>query len=200
MNQQINLYQDILIEKTAPFQLSAALKLVVLIGVLAGCFAGYCYWQVKDSSQKLLAVQQVEREKQDKVSELELKFPERTADPLLIEKIAHQEKQLAGQKDAVLYFADQPRSGNELIFSSLHGLAQVQVKGLWLTRVLLGAEGKQVTLSGMTINELTIPDFVRSLGDRHVFGGVIFDNLTMTRSQESDRLVSFTLNAEGNGQ
>lgn len=197
MDQQINLYQDVLIEKPAPFQLQAALIALFLVVVSLSGGGGYSYWQTSRIAGELAAEQQLKQDKQAYVAELELKFPERKPNPLLIEKITRLEKQVAGKKDAVAYFANQQVLGNDVILHSLQGLAKARVEGLWLNKVSLADEGRQVTLSGSATSELAVPQFIETVGQAYVFGGAVFDSIVINRSEDAEGLVNFSLSANG---
>ena len=200
MNQQINLYQDILVEKPAPFLFGSVLAVVLFVFVLVGLWGGYSYWGAEVAAQNLAAERQRERDKQALVAELQLKYPQRQPNPLLAEKIVHLERQLIGQKDAIHYFSNNPLTSNRIILNSLQRLAQKHVEGLWLTRIALADEGRNIALSGLTSNELNIPEFVGSLGESHVFGGAVFDSLTIARPKGPGARMEFTLSAKGTGQ
>ncbi len=197
MSQDINLYQDILIDKPAPFPFSMAVKVIFLVVVVAGSACGYSYWRTSNALSHLDSARQHEVDKRAQVAELQAQFPERQPNPLMTEKIEHLEQQLIGQKEALSFFANQQGTANDFILRSLQGLAHKQVTGLWLTRVALADQGQQVTLAGSALNELKIPEFVALLGENHVFGGAVFDGLTIARSAESKQAVNFILSADG---
>ncbi len=196
MKQQINLYQECLIDKPEPLLLPRALGGVIVAAVVLALIGGYGYWRARTLEDELLTMQQREHEKQALVAELELKFPERQPNPLLAEKAGQLEKQVAGQKDAISYFSRRQGGGNDRILRSLQGLSAHRIEGLWLTRISLGDEGQTVEIFGATLDEEKIPAFVATLGEGHVFGGAVFNSLTVTRLEEPTHQVTFELAAQ----
>ncbi len=197
MKQDINLYQDVLIEKPAPFQFGTAVMVTTAVLLLVIGLAGFSYWSAEKKAEHVTAERQREAAKQAYVADLQIKHPVRQPNPLLINKLAALERQLAEQKEALHYVKDNQLAGNNIIFAALQGLAQQHVKDLWLSKVALTDQGRHISLSGSALNELAIPEFVRVLGDAHIFGGAVFDNLTIVRADEPGGYIEFSLITKG---
>ena len=104
MRQQINLYQDILLEKPEPLLAKPALLLLTGVFAVLVLLGSYYYHQVKGLEDRLLQMQGSEKQATARIAELAAKFPPPKTDPLLGERISRVERRLAGQKEALKFF------------------------------------------------------------------------------------------------
>ena len=195
MRQQINLYQDVLLDRPEPLQSRQA---GILLGVVLCCLAGmafYCFWQADTLRQKSVELKQQEELLRAKVSQLEKDFPEPRQDALLKEKIVHLEAGIKGKKQALNYFSSRDREGNGQILGSLEGLAKFPLKGVWLREVRLHDQGREVLLSGSALNPEQVPEYLQLLGRENVFGGQVFARLKLQRLKERARQIDFELDS-----
>ncbi|MCD6581133.1 MAG: PilN domain-containing protein [Desulfuromusa sp.] len=195
MRQQINLYQDSLIDKPEPFQsrqtgmiLAAAVVFLLLVGF-------YSYWQANSLQVQADDLRQQQLLISTQVVDLEKQYPERKQSVLLQEKIKRLEQELQGQRKALDYFSRQDQEGNASILASLEGLAQYPLPGIWLRQISLLYSGQEVQLSGSALNPEQVPEYLQLLGKKNVFGGQVFARLKLNRLKEQADQVDFELDS-----
>jgi hypothetical protein len=193
MRQQINLYQDILIDKPKPLQ-SRQSGLLLLVTVLClVLISAYSYWQNYNLNTEVKRLQAQQLVESTRIAALEKQYPERQKNVLLEEKIQRLEQEIQGQNRALSYFSGQDEDGNGKILASLEGLAQYPLKGIWLSRIRLLDGGTEVQLSGSAVKADTIPDYLDLIGENHIFGGKVFARLKLNRLKEQAGQVDFML-------
>ncbi|MCW9050597.1 MAG: hypothetical protein OQK50_09740 [Deltaproteobacteria bacterium] len=193
MRQQINLYQDILIDKPKPLQ-SRQSGLLLLVTVLCLVLISvYSYWQNYNLNTEVKRLQAQQLVESTRIAALEKQYPERQKNVLLEEKIQRLEQEIQGQNRALSYFSGQDEDGNGKILASLEGLAQYPLKGIWLSRIRLLDGGTEVQLSGSAVKADTIPDYLDLIGENHIFGGKVFARLKLNRLKEQAGQVDFML-------
>ena len=193
--QQINLYQDQLIDKPQPLQARQAALLLLAILFVLGLLCGHRYWVATGLEKQLEELQQQQQIASARVVELEKKYPELHENALLKEELQRLEKKIEGQKQALEYFSKQ-ENNNRTIFSSLKGLAQMSPQGLWLHQVQLLGGGEQVLLAGSALQADQVPVYLQLIGDKKIFGGKVFAQLEIKRVQEQDGHVNFILESD----
>ena len=195
MRQQINLYQDILLEKPEPLLAKPALLLLTGVFAVLALLGSYYYHQVRSLEDRLLQMQGSEKQATARIAELAAKFPPPKTDPLLGERISRVERHLAGQKEALKFFSRQDAEGNEKILVSLEGLARTSLNGLWLRRVSLQDHGQSISLAGTTVQVEDVPRYLELLGTRNIFGGRVFSRLQLKRLETNAGQVDFELDS-----
>ncbi|WP_029910850.1 hypothetical protein [Pelobacter seleniigenes] len=195
MRQQINLYQDVLLEKPEPLQAKQALLLLVGVFAVLALLGSYDHYQVRGLEDRLLQLQSSEKQATERLTELAAKFPPPKTDPLLAERISRVERRLAGQKEALKFFSRQDAAANEKILASLEGLARTSLTGLWLRRVSLQEHGQSIFLAGTTVQVEDVPRYLELLGTRNIFGGQVFSRLQLKRLETNAGQVDFELDS-----
>lgn len=193
MRQQIDLYQDILIDRPEPLQGRQA-GFIILIAILCLCFvAGYSYRQAAIvTAERNELHHQIQIDSQ-RVTDLEQQYPEIKMNVLLKEKIVRLDQEIRGQRQALNYFSDQDVESNADILATLDGLAKTPFKGVWLKRIRLLERGEEVLLTGRALSADQVPDYLAELGSKHIFGGRIFSRLQLNRVENRAGQVDFLL-------
>ncbi len=195
MRQQINLYQDVLIDKPEPFQ-SRQVGMILLAVVICLILAGfYSYWQANSMQIQADDLRQRQQLLSMRVVELEEQYPEREHSALLQEKIKRVEQELQGQRKALDYFSTQDQKSNGTILASLEGLARYPQQGIWLRRISLLHNGQEVQLTGSALKPEQIPEYLHLLGENNIFGGQVFAHLKLKRLEEQSGQVDFELDS-----
>lgn len=200
MRQQINLYQDALIDKQEPLQSRQAGYIIagfVVLLVLLGLFG---YWQLRSANQNLETLQQQQAALEKKLAGLELEYPQRQKNELLEEEIRRAKETLTGQKQLLGFFADRDDKGNGAVIAVLEGLARHSSPGVWLRRIRLNGDGSNIALAGSALRPEQVPQYLQSLGAKGVLGGQVFSRLTLARLQERPGQVDFNLESMAEGQ
>jgi len=195
MRQQINLYQDVLIDKPEPFQ-SRQVGPFLLLLCIGLAIIGYMGYRGAQTTQ--LRVEQLRHQKQlldQQVTELEAKYPVQELNQLLVKKITRLEEEVSGQRKALEYFKKQDLGNNDAILASLEGLARFPKKGLWLHNVTFLNGGKDVRIEGSALKPELIPEYLKLLGEKNIFGGQVFSRLALNRLEEHGQIINFELDS-----
>lgn len=199
MRQQINLYQDELVDRIEPLSSrQAGLVLLLTILFLAG-LGGYAYWRGTAMEPERARLEHRQEQLRSRITELERQYPLRQASTLLQERVVRLEREVRdmGQlQDFVL----QPEHGrNKEMLASLEGLAQRHHAGLWLNQIRLARQGSEVELAGRALSPEVVPDYLQWLTDEGVFSGLVFSRLRIARLQEQPGHVDFSIGTDVTG-
>ena len=193
MRQQINLYQGVLIDKPEPLQSRAALVVLVVVVICLALVGGFDYWRISKQNTYLAQLQQQHEVDSARIMTLETQYPERTPSTLLKDKVVRLEQEVLGHRQALEFFSTQGRKSNQLILSTLDGLARYRHPGVWLQRIALLHGGHEVELVGTAIKPEQVPEYLQLLGDKEIFAGKVFNHLQLSRLDDSAEQVEFTL-------
>jgi len=199
MRQQINLYQDVLIDKPEPFQSRQVGMLLMIIALCLGLVGFYSYWQASSLQKQAEDLRQQQQNIAIRVAQLEKQYPERQPSVLLQEKIERIEQSISGQRQALDFFSKQDQKSNGSILSSLEGLARYPQKGVWLRQVHLLQSGQEIQLAGSALKAEQVPEYLHLLGVKNIFGGQIFSRLKLKRLKEQNGQVDFELDSARGG-
>jgi len=195
MRQQIDLYQDVLIDKPEPFQtrqvcmiLGAVVICLILVGI-------YSYWQTNSIQTQVADLRQKQQLLSEQIVVLAKQYPERKPSILLQEKIKRVELELQGQRKAIDYFSKQDQGSNRVILASLEGLARNPQPGIWLRQIRLLNQGQEVQLAGSALKAELVPEYLHLLGVKNIFGGQVFAQLKLNRLKERAGQVDFELDS-----
>lgn len=195
MRQQINLYQDVLIDKPEPFQ-SRQVGMILFAVIICLALAGfYSYWQADSMQAQVDDLRQQQQLLSMRVVELEEQYPQREHSILLLEKIKRVERELQGRRKALDYFSKQDQESNGAILASLEGLARYPQQGIWLRRISLLNNGQEIQLTGSALKPEQIPEYLHLLGVNNIFGGQVFSRLKLQRLEERSGQVDFELDS-----
>lgn len=193
MRQQINLYQEVLIDRPEPLQARQAWFIILIASVCLALVAGYSYRQTINTTAELNDLRQQIQGDSQRLSNLETQYPEIRKNVLLEGKIAHLKQEIKGQRQALNYFSDQDVESNADILATLEGLAKTPYAGVWLSRIRLLERGEEALLAGSATSADQIPDYLALLGSEHVFGGRVFSRLKLNRLENKAEQINFML-------
>ena len=197
MRQQINLYQGVLIDKPEPFQGRQVGMLLVAVVICVALAGFYSYWRATSVQAQVNALRQQQQLVSTQVAALEKQYPEREQSALLQGKIKRVELELQGQRKALDYFSKQDQQGNGTILASLEGLARYPQQGVWLRQICLLSGGAEVKISGSAVKPERVPEYLRLLGEKNIFGGQVFARLELKRLKERAGQIDFELDSMG---
>lgn len=200
MRQQINLYQEVLIDRPEPLAVRQFVVLLAAFAVLLVLLGLGVFWQLKTEEGRLLALQQQQAELASLVAALEKEHPERVKSVLLEEQLADAKSALAGQKKVLAYFTEQDSTTGVEVVRTLEGLAAHRSPGVWLSRVQLDVAGDNIALAGSALRPEQVPQYLKFLGDEQVLAGRVFSRLSLTRLQERPGQVDFNLESAREAQ
>ncbi|MEZ4601441.1 MAG: hypothetical protein R2940_16760 [Syntrophotaleaceae bacterium] len=193
MRQQINLYQPELFEKKVPFcsgmmalTLAAFFLLLLAVGAASS-------WRLSRLESELAGLRESQDAATRRISDYQLRYPPRVADPELIQKI----EKMASDRQAriaLLQMLTSGQPGNSQGFSEhLTGLAQQDLASVWLRRIRLAAGGDQLLLEGSTTRASDVPLYLQGLTRQQAFTGREFEHLQLNRSEKSSQVIDFLL-------
>lgn len=152
--------------------------------------------------QKELSLEQGNLEAQRKrTTETEQRYPPTRISPQLSEKL----EKMRQERDMKLKLielmssnAGKEQKGNGF-YSLLSGISGQHQDGLWFKEITLrnSVGGMSLDLKGGTTDPALVPAFLKGLSGNPVFAGMHFTVLGMTRNEQDNRTIDFTLTAPG---
>ncbi len=196
MKQQINLYQDVLIEKKVPLNAGAMFKTFIGCGlVLLGTYF-FLNWQQRKVDGELIRLTREHAAAIVNLQELKRQHPPRQKNILLNQSLKQSQIDLAGRKPLLAYLENFNLDQTTGFSSVIKGLAEYQLKGVWLTDIRLDNVEQKVLLAGSAIQPDLIPAYLQHLGDKKVLKNQTFASLRVTHMKETARQVEFCLESD----
>lgn len=199
MRQQINLYQQGLIDRPRPIAGRQAGMLLLLAFSLVLALGGYGYWRGQELEPQRAQLQQQEQQMRMRIADLEQQFPDRQSSPLLQQRVVHLEREFQDLGYTLDFVLQREQGRNPEMLAALEGLAQRQHAGLWLNQILLARHGGEVELSGRAFSPELVPEYLQWLSNEGVFPGLTFSRLRLLRLQEYPDHVDFTISSRATG-
>lgn len=196
MKQQINLFQDVLIERKPPLHagLMTGIFFACLVSLMITTFT--LRWQQGQSDGELAELKVDRARLAAELQLLRMQNPQRGKDPLIAKKLETMRAELAGRRPLLTYF-ERFDPGMARGFSPvIEGLARYPLRGVWLTGINLNTVDQQIQLAGSATRADLIPTYLHQLGEKKVFRGRTFASLKLARIDESARQVDFRLESE----
>ncbi|KAB7622644.1 PilN domain-containing protein [Alkalilimnicola sp. S0819] len=196
MNQQINLYQPILRREAKVFSSRAMLLglLLVALGLLA--LSAVVEWRLRVQEAELAELEAQRQGLQQRLTVLEVRFPEPRRDPALERQVAAGEEELRRKRRFLEVFGAGSQAGADYA-AVLDGLARAAEDDLWLTRIVLDGRGA-ASLQGLTLDAARLPLWMERLGEQPGLAEQRFQGLRVERLDE--RALRFELEAAGGDQ
>ncbi|MGA8202950.1 MAG: PilN domain-containing protein [Woeseiaceae bacterium] len=118
---------------------------------------------------------------------------DRNADPALVAELQRRERE-ADDKSRVMNLLSGKSVGNTAGFSDyLVAFGRRFPRGLWLDHIEIGDGGRQVLLSGRTLDAQLVPRFLTELRHEPVMAGTPFQILSMSEDEKGTGPLQFTL-------
>ena len=186
MRQQINLYQDILIDKPKPLQSLQAGAILLVVACCLGLLFAYSSYKANTLVAQGNELRHNNALASAQLAELNKRYPEPKKSVLLEEKVHRLEREIKNSRITMKFFGENDDTSNGAILESLEGLARHPFAGLWLRRIRLYAGGAEVQLSGSAVQADRVPDYLTLLGEENIFGGKLFSRLKIQLLDEKD--------------
>ena len=144
------------------------------LGVIAmiGAMSGYQYWELSGVKAELSGVKSKQTAITREVGEIERAIEtaqDRTARPALIERRESLRAELAKREELIGQFNAIEGSSIESIHAVMRSLSQVSNENIWVERMTL--EPNRSSLSGQTVNPISLERFIDRIGQTGVFDG-----------------------------
>lgn len=194
MKQQINLYQaefqqpEIMLSADHIFMGAGGLLLLMVL-----CSAGLAVSNML-SGDRLAAVKaEVEALKQAN-EQMNSRLQNRSVDQTLAANAAEASRQLQARQD-ILQLVERTEQQQDAVYFSelLAGLARQHVDGMWLSRIDITANGRDMYLEGTTLDAKRVPQFVGNLSREQAYAGREFRKVVIKRNEKNDSLLDFVL-------
>lgn len=187
MRQQINLYQDILIDRPHPLQHRQAFAVLLVIVCGLGLLFAYSSYRANDLAARVKEMRHTNERAGARLAALQEQYPEPQKSVLLEEKVRRLERDIKNSRTTLKFLGRNDDTSNARILESLEGLARHPFAGLWLHRIRLYDGGTEVQLSGSAAQADRIPDYLTLLGEENIFGGKLFSRLKVERLDDNNR-------------
>lgn len=189
--QRVNLYQDELKEVRVLVparQMLALFVLAVIVAAAAGFWARTLTEAPRAQADMLLEqarqLDQVVKDLQEQVSKL-------APNEALIRQKEALERRLAGMRR--LRQAVVPPAEAALFSHYLEGLGRRNIEGIWLTDIHIGDRGRTFLLRGGVLDPAFVPAYIQALEAEPVYTGLSFDNLTISRKDNDQPYLDFSI-------
>jgi hypothetical protein len=182
--QEINLYQPV--SKGVRGMLSARSTTMVfgIVGATLVGLWGFGWWQV-DKLQDAVQVVRNQQAAQSAMSAAQGPQLDSLSDEELDALLAQLTESVDGKSRAMQVLASESRSG----FSGrLRAFGTRHIDGIWLDRLMLGANVESVSVSGSTLSPDFVPRYLRSLAQDPALKGGKIDEFVIEKPKGSGRL------------
>lgn len=187
IDQQINLYKDVLIPQKLHLSLQNMMISIICFVILLGVVHGFFRYQIQLMN---LSLKSLENEMNTLQTQIDQAMEKNKPIPI-DQNLAAQVRRLINERDGkrlVLQNLSHGIDANGTGFSKyLIGLARQQVAGLWLNSIEIAEGGQFIGLQGKTTQPELIPQLIQNLSKEAVFNGVAFSNLALNRKQVSKK-------------
>jgi MSHA biogenesis protein MshI len=194
MKQRINLYQaefrepDIALPADHIFMGVGGLLLLIVLGsaglAVANAFGGARAEALKAEVQ---ALKQANEQMSGRVQG-------RSVNQRLVADATEASRQLQARRD-ILQLVERTEQRRDTVYFSelLAGLARQHVDGMWLSRIEISANGRDVYLEGSTVDAKRVPQFVGNLSREEAYAGREFRKVVIRRNEMNESLMDFVL-------
>ncbi|HEX5054898.1 MAG TPA: PilN domain-containing protein [Gammaproteobacteria bacterium] len=194
MKQQINLYQaefrqpELMLSADQIF-LGVAGMLLLIVLCSTGLAVSNMYSGGKVSSLKA----ELETLKQAN-AEMTVRVQNRAVDQNLSMRATLASRQLQARQD-MLKLVEQTEQRRDTVYFSelLAGLARQHVEGMWLSRIDISTNGRDIYLQGTTVDAKRVPQFVGNLSQENAYAGREFRKVVIRRNEKDESLLDFAL-------
>ena len=197
--QQVNLYQDVFKKQRLP--IAADIILIATASLIVILVASYTYslWHLTSIRDESVQLELQNKQLAEKMAALSKQPPKFIKDPILSEKLAALQLDVANTQLLTQNLQQRSRSRSTGFAEHLEGLSRQYRDGLWLTGIQIENGGAEINLAGSTRNPRLVAQFIKRLGSEPVFKGKHFNALELARQTERDSLVDFSLRTGGVG-
>jgi hypothetical protein len=194
MKQQINLYQaefqqpEIVLSADHIFMGAGGLLLFMLL-----CSTGVAVSNMFAGNRLIAVKAEVETLKQTN-TQMNTQLQNRSVDQNLAAKANLASRQLQARQD-MLQMVERTEQRKDTVYFSelLAGLARQHVDGMWLSRIDISANGRDMYLEGSTLDAKRVPQFVGKLSSEQAYAGREFRKVVIKRNETNDALLDFVL-------
>ncbi len=184
--QEINLYQPVSKGVRGMLSARSTTLVFVIVGVTLAGLWGFAWWQLDKMRG---AAQVVRNQQQAQAAMVAAQGPQ--LDGLTDEELDALIRQLTDSVDskarAVDLLANESKGGLNGFSTRLRAFGARHIDGIWLDRLILGANAEAVSVSGSTLVPDYVPRYLRSLAQDPALKGGKIDEFVIERRQRKDK-------------
>ena len=193
LEQRINFYQDIFRKPEIRFPFEQVIGVAAVVLALLLVVTVLDFVRTQSQRNQVAHLQLSQTRMQTAVQQMQEQVAKLVADPALEKQEIYLRETLNG-KQQFLAALKQQGDTHQMHFSGvLEGLANMDVKSLWLTRIQVRAPGPELSLDGLAAEPRALPDYLAALHQESVFDGMQFRMLTLERKEDRSRYLTFSV-------
>ncbi|MDX1452181.1 MAG: hypothetical protein R3183_06450 [Oleiphilaceae bacterium] len=197
--QQVNLYTEEFQPRKVKLPLEQIILLTVVTAIILAGVSVLLNQSLANLQQDVQERQQQADTMRQRVSVMESKAATLVRDESLVLANERLAQQLAARRQMIEVLDKVVVKDDAGYSATLIALARQRVEGLWLTRILLGAAGKNMTLEGATTKADAVPQYLQNLREETSFIGRTFTLFDLNASDTKSGALSFRLRSLGEG-
>ena len=191
MNQQINLYQAHFREDKGSFSARTLLHGTAAVVSTLLAIAAFHGWQILLIQRQVASLEHQISLLKLQSSDMEHRLTAGHADPALTEKVKEMEVQLNSEQRLKAVLNDDLFDGGQGYSRYLIALARQHIKGLWLTGITLTGAGRNLSLSGKTVEPDLVPRYLQNLSRETLLQGMEFRVFQLNRTVDKPKAQNF---------
>lgn len=193
MSQQINLYQPIFRKEQIVFSART------IVWLSAGLLALLLLWSFLVSQRvgRLEAEHQRQLQAEERavsqLTRLQREAGPTEPSPELEARVARLEQRRETLEQSLQALTRQVPASQSRLGERIDAIARQLPEGMWLSRIELASEGREVTLHGRALAPRLVPDYLRRLGDEQQFAGTGFRQVRLDAMDNGQAGVRFVV-------
>ncbi|RFF28284.1 MULTISPECIES: PilN domain-containing protein [unclassified Wenzhouxiangella] len=193
MSQQINLYQPIFRKEKIVFSAQTIAWLSLGLVVLLALWSLLVGQRVAGLETELERQQQAEQRAVRQVAELQSSMPPEQPDAVLQAQIERLQARRDGLQESLTALERRMPAAEINLLARLDALSAEIPDGLWLTGLLMAAQGQTLTLHGNALEARLVPAWLSELSTVEQFSGLGFRQIRLKERPDGQPGVQFTI-------
>lgn len=196
LEQRINFYQDMFRKPEVRFPLQQMATVLVGVLVVLLAIASLDYARTYRMRQQVVHLETTQARLDKAVEAMTAQLAKMVADPALVQQEQYLRDALQLKYQFLAALQAQGDTHQEHFSEVLTGLSNMEVDGIWLTRIQLQSPGPQLSLTGLTARAKALPEYLAALNRQTVFSGTSFRMLDLERAGPDSRYLTFTVSTQ----
>ncbi len=196
MIQQINLYQDVLKSGQNQSVINNLVISIIVVIALIAMLSIYFYMDLNATEKKLHSVKKQLTETEVRIQQLQIQYPDRQINTLLIQEIAHVQKLLSSLSQVISVLTDKTSVQNQGFSQYFSALARQSIPEVWLNTIIINTENNQLQFKGSSYNPEKIPVLLQKWHQEPVFQGKDFAQLSLLQAEENENQIDFIVSSK----
>lgn len=196
MSQQINLYQPIFRKEEIVFSAQTIGWLSLGLVVILVAWSLLVGQRIAGLEAQLERQRQAEQRAVAQIAELRESLPPSEPDPALEQEVAGLRDRREGLRESLAALERRMPAAQIDLKARLDALAREVPRGLWLTGVALGDQGRSVAVHGHALEARLVPAWLAELAGVELFSGLGFRQIHLAEREAGEIGVRFTISTE----